>query len=154
MQNKCEVLFEMPLGTWLLDLPEMAAVKERCHGGDAQVTDFCEFDLKNPENKLPHKRPTALLATFQLNRAIRKCCGHHGLAHQWTKGYLSKRFGEVSRLGYSQRWTTMFCRDLIQDFTDHCNPLKAKVGSWSSPALGTHQSRSRSTYGLTFLVRP
>ena len=41
--NNCEVMFEMPLGTWLLDLPEMAAVKERCHGGDAQVTDFCEF---------------------------------------------------------------------------------------------------------------
>ena len=93
----------MPLGTWLLDLPEMADVKERCHGGDAQVTGFCEFGLKDPENILPHKRPTALLATFQLNRAIRKCSGHHGLAHQWTKGYLSKRFGGVSRLGYSQR---------------------------------------------------
>ena len=28
VQNRCEVLFEMPLGTWLLDLPEMAAVKD------------------------------------------------------------------------------------------------------------------------------
>ena len=148
--NKNEVLFEMPLGTWLLDLPEMADVKERCFGGDAQVTDFCEFGLKDPENKLPHKRPTALLATFQLRRAVRKCSGHHGLAHQWTKGYLSKRFGGVSRLGYSQRWTTMFCRDLLQDFADHCNPLKAPIGrAVTPPALGTHQSRSRSTYGLT-----
>ena len=43
VKNKYEVLFEMPLGTWLLDLPEMADVKERCHGGDAQVTDFCEW---------------------------------------------------------------------------------------------------------------
>ena len=49
-------------------------------------------------------------------------------------------------MGYSQRWTKMFCRDLVEDFADHCNPLRAKVGSWSSPALGTHQSRS--TYGL------
>ena len=54
----------------------------------------------------------------------------------------------MSRLGYSQRWTTMFCRDLIQDFADHCNPLKAQVGrAVTPPALGTHQSRS--TYGLT-----
>ena len=135
VKNKCEVLFEMPLGTWLLDLPEMAAVKERCHGGDAQVTDFCEFGLKDPENKLPHKRPTALLATFQLRRAVRKCSGHHGLAHQWTKGYLSKRFGGVSRLGYSQRWTTMFCRDLLQDFADHCNPLRHKLGELLRPRL-------------------
>ena len=43
----------------------MADVKERCHGGDAQVTDLSEFGLKDPENKLPHKRLTALLATFQ-----------------------------------------------------------------------------------------
>ena len=145
-ENIGDAIFEMPLGTWLLDLPEMADVKGRCFGGDAQVTDFCEFGLKDPENKLPHKRPTALLATFQLKRAVRKCSGHKGLAHQWTKGYLSKRFGGVSRLGYSQKWTKMFCRDLVEDFADHCNPLRTRVGSWSSPALGTHQSRS--TYGL------
>ena len=151
VKNKCEVLFEMPLGTWLLDLPEIADVKERCHGGDAQVTDSREFGLKDPENKLPHKRPTALLATFQLNRAVRKCSGHNGLAHQWTRGYLSKRFGGVSRLGYSQKWTTMFCRDLLQDFADHCNPLKSQVGrAVTPPALGTHQSRQ---CGLTYLVR-
>ena len=81
-QNQGEIIFEMPLGTWLLDLPEMAVVKEQCFGGNAQVTDFCEFGLKDPENKLPHKRPTALLATFQLKRTVRKCSGHQGLAHQ------------------------------------------------------------------------
>ena len=132
-------------GFWIS--PRWQTSKSDATGGEAQVTDFCEFGLKDPENKLHHKRLTALLATFQLNRAVRKCSGHKGLAHQWTKGYLSKRFGGVSRLGYSQRWTPMFCRDLLQDLADHCNPLKTIVGGQrTSAALGTHQSRS--TYGL------
>ena len=146
-ENNCEVVVKMPLGTWLLDLPEMEPIKKQCFGENEQVTDFCEFGLKDPENKLPHKRPTALLSTFRLKRALKKCSGHNGLAHQWTKGYLSKRFGGVSRLGYSQKWTSMFCRDLIEDFADHLNPLSNH--SWATgatPVLGTHQSRS--TYGL------
>ena len=44
----------------------------------------------------------------------------------------------------------MFCRDLLQDFADHCNTLKAQIGRAVTPPFwGTHQSRSRSTYGLT-----
>ena len=43
----------------------------------------------------------------------------------------------------------MFCRDLLQDFADHCNPLKSIGRAVTPPTLGTHQSRSRSTYGLT-----
>jgi len=114
-QNKREALIEMPLGTWMLELPEIKELKAECYGCDVQLTDFCEFGLKDPENKLPHKRSIALLATFQLRRATRLCSGHGGKAHQWTKGRLSKRYGNVSRLGYSQRWTPMFCRDVVED---------------------------------------
>ena len=98
----------MPLGSTLIDLPLIQKLKDVCHEKAFQVTDFCEFGLKDPENKLPHKRQTALLATFTLHRSVRLCSGHQGKAHQWTKGNLSRRFGGVSRLGYSQRWTPSF----------------------------------------------
>ena len=137
-------MIEMPLGSWLLQLPEIKKVEKACFGEGAQVTDFCEYGLRDPENKLPHRRTIALLATFPLQRAKRLCSGHKGKAHQWTKGFLSKRFGGVARLGYSQRWTPMFCRDLVEVYADFVNPLKNKLAS----RPGTHQSQlSRSTYG-------
>ena len=114
-QDNREAIIEMPLGTWMLELPEIQELKKECFESDVQLTDFCEYGLKDPENKLPHKRPTALLATFQLRRATRMCSGHGGKARQWTKGRLSKRFGNMLRLGYSQRWTPMFCRDVVED---------------------------------------
>ena len=63
-QNKREALIEMPSGTWMLELQEVKDLKQECYGCDVQLTDFCEFGLKDPENKLPHKRSTALLAAF------------------------------------------------------------------------------------------
>ena len=114
-------------------------MKTVCYSGDAQLIDFCEFGLRDPENKLPHKRSTALLATFQLNRASRQCSGHNGKAHQWTKGRLSKRYGNVSRLGYSQKWTPQFCRDLMEDWVDHVNPIRTTVNAVSRKATDTYQ---------------
>ena len=81
-QNDRLAVIEMPLGSKLIDLPEIQKLKDVCHAGAFQVTDFCEFGLKDPENKLPHKRQTALLATFPLHRSVRLCSGHHGKAHQ------------------------------------------------------------------------
>ena len=66
----------MPLGTWMLELPEVKEIKQECFGSDVQLTDFCEFGLKDSQNKLPHKRSTTLLATFQLRRLTRLCNGH------------------------------------------------------------------------------
>ena len=66
VQNRCEVLFEMPLETWLLELPEMAAVKERCHGGDAQITDFCEFGFVVCEGGLALACPPVVEAELYL----------------------------------------------------------------------------------------
>ena len=111
----------------MLDLPEVKEITKECYGCDIQLTDFCEFGLRDPENKLPHKRSTALLATFQLRRATRLCSGHNGKAHQWTKGRLSKRYGNMSRLGYSQRWTPMFCRDVVEDWVGSVNPIRSRL---------------------------
>ena len=135
-------IIEISKGSWLLDIPEIQGLKDGCHENAFQLTDLCEFGLKDPENKLPHRRSVALLANFPLHRSVRLCGGHQGKAHQWTKGNLSQRYGGVSRLGYSQRWTPQFSRDTLDDFADYLNPLKAK-----SP--GTHQSQSgsRSTFG-------
>ena len=117
-------------------------MKSECYGCDVQLTDFCEFGLRDPENKLPHKRSTALLATFQLRRSTRLCSGHGGKAHQWTKGRLSKRYGNVSRLGYSQRWTPMFCRDVVEDWVDSVNPIRSKLSDKGT----TDTNRSKSSY--------
>ena len=132
----------MPLSTWMLELPEIKELKAECYGCDVQLTDFCEFGLKDPENKLPHKRSTALLATFQLRRATRLCSVHGGKAHQWTKGRLSKRYGNVSRLGYSQRWTSTFCRDVVEDWVDTVNPIRSRLSDRGT----TDTNRSKSSY--------
>ena len=49
-ENKREALIEMPLGTWMLELPEIKELKQECYGCDVQLTDFCKFGLKDPEN--------------------------------------------------------------------------------------------------------
>ena len=141
-KSERQALIEISKGSWLLDTPEIQELKADCHGQAWQLTDFCEFGLKDPENYLPHLRSVALIANFPLQRSVKRCSGHNGKAHQWTKGQLSQRFGGVSRLGYSQRWTPQFSQSVLEDFVDHLNPIKTK-----SP--GTHQSQrgQRSTHG-------
>ena len=39
-QNQREALIEMPLGTWMLELPEIKELKSECYGCDVQLTDF------------------------------------------------------------------------------------------------------------------
>ena len=147
-KSERQALIEISKGSWLLDTPEIQALKSECHGKAWQLTDFCEFGLRDPENHLPHLRSVALIANFPLQRSVKRCSGHNGKAHQWTKGQLSQRFGGVSRLGYSQRWTPQFSRDVLEDFVDHLNPLKRR-NPQGSP--GIHQSQKihdpRSNHG-------
>ena len=110
------------------------------------MTDMCMHGLSGPENKLPHKRTTALLANFPLSNTDLRCDGHNGKAHQWTKGYLSKRYNNLSRLGYSQKWTKMFCRRILEDFVDYISPVKRERSPSRKGATGPYQSESNHTH--------
>ena len=151
----------MPQGSVILDEKVIKSLKEYCYNNEWQYTDMCMHGVKDPENNLLHKRSTILMSTFHLPSTAVLCDGHQGKAHQWTKGQLSKRYNNMSRLGYSQSWTPRLCKLLLKDFKSSVRTemayaikrcLEGTLGSeggrmaWDSRAWRDCESSSARTY--------
>ncbi len=101
-----EVVFEHPRGSDMWDDPAFHLVRTDERFYDIYL-DMCQFGLCSRSNKMPHKKPTTLMATHPaFGDVLRKsCCGDH--EHAPTAGSDTRKTGE---------YTTKFCKAVVKGF--------------------------------------